>query len=1235
MEEGRDSRFSQTILLEEGEDVRRLELGFYRTSLFRLFLWYSACILSAGLVFVVDRWFGQRFWIRFNCRPSSLVLSAERRQRQNRFLVVVDEARSEGVEILPLKSLNLVREVPISDVFTDTEPIIGTTTTDGGLSSSRHLSELASPPTISTLSVLDYKATRLLLDPRTAKFRPISSWRDPCWTSWDSTSASKGLTDPRTIEFRESMFGKNQIQVEGKGVVEIMLEEVLHPFYVFQIYSIVLWCNDDYVPYAIVIAVVSIIGIVITTVTTKRAIERMRRVSRFSSPVSVLRDSGWVTIDSEDLVPGDVVDLNQPRAPMGCLPCDVLLLEGDCIVDEAMLTGESVPVLKAPCPDQLIRTSLVSDSATQQLKKLDRHLLYSGTRLIRVRPPCPTTTRVTKGLVIRTGFSTAKGSLVRQMLFPRPIRFKFYRDAFLFIGYLGAIALVGTISTIIYFHVIGVDGAEIALRSLDVLTIAVPPALPATLSICITFAIARLRRRRIHCTSPQRINVAGMVNVACFDKTGTLTEEGLDVLGVRSVVDSKPEGRILSPLHHSVQDLRREKPGIRTEEEQRSPLDLEEALATTHDLNLLRGEPIGEPLEVKMLGWTGRKLEEEEEEEEEGGEGEGGGKVILLRTGGIECGRPRNPEGTLARIPIVRGRRASESQVGTDPVEAGKDVALVRTFGFSAQLRRMSVIVKRDGDVGAQLYCKGAPEVVSDLCLSESLPKDYRQVLDHYTRAGFRVLALAGKRFEAMGWEEASRFMTRGEAEKGLDLLGLLIFENKLKEGTTAAIARLRDDARLPIKVCTGDSVLTAVSVARECGILDGAKPVYSARIRKEGKEDDDDDKVSKIGKRYQDVVEWFNLDDEDETLNDLDLNPNLQGSLRLKDVELAISGETYRHLMNQSPKETLERAMVKAKVFARMSPDQKQDMVERLQTLGYTVSFTGDGANDCGALKAADVGLSLSEAEASVAAPFTSHCREISCLEDLIREGRSALSVSFSMFKWMSVYSLTEYFTVLLLYGRATSMDNAEYLFIDVFLVLPIAFGLANTRPSERLSSQPPPSRLATFLPVTSMLGQVILVFLSQTVVHLTLRSRSWYQPPNLDPSDLELKNQDNTALFKASIFSYLISAICYSLGPPHSQPLYRNLLLFPSLILLASFSTYLLFTNSGPIFNLFGMEPLGTEFPPMILSILLAQLVLAIAFETWALKPTSRFVRATLRRRNKVGKTFKRVEREISEGL
>ena len=68
------------------------------------------------------------------------------------------------------------------------------------------------------------------------------------------------------------------------------------------------------------------------------------------------------------------------------------------------------------------------------------------------------------------------------------------------------------------------------------------------------------------------------------------------------------------------------------------------------------------------------------------------------------------------------------------------------------------------------------------------------------------------------------------------------------------------------------------------------------------------------------------------------------------------------------------------------MSPEQKQQLVEMLQEVGYYVGMCGDGANDCGALKTAHAGISLSEAEASVASPFTSTEPNISCVPTVIR---------------------------------------------------------------------------------------------------------------------------------------------------------------------------------------------------------------------------------------------------------
>jgi cation-transporting ATPase 13A3/4/5 len=59
---------------------------------------------------------------------------------------------------------------------------------------------------------------------------------------------------------------------------------------------------------------------------------------------------------------------------------------------------------------------------------------------------------------------------------------------------------------------------DIFLRSMDLITIAVPPALPAALTIGIVFSQSRLKKSWIYCISPRSINVSGTINAVCFDK---------------------------------------------------------------------------------------------------------------------------------------------------------------------------------------------------------------------------------------------------------------------------------------------------------------------------------------------------------------------------------------------------------------------------------------------------------------------------------------------------------------------------------------------------------------------------------------------------------------------------------------------------------------------------------------------------------------------------------------------
>ena len=100
---------------------------------------------------------------------------------------------------------------------------------------------------------------------------------------------------------------------------------------------------------------------------------------------------------------------------------------------------------------------------------------------------------------------------------------------------MGFLALLGFLISIVILTKKGYDTDVIIDMCLDLLTITIPPALPAAMTAGTAFAIRRLKQKKINCISPPRVNVCGRVNLMVFDKTGTLTEDGLTVFGFRGV----------------------------------------------------------------------------------------------------------------------------------------------------------------------------------------------------------------------------------------------------------------------------------------------------------------------------------------------------------------------------------------------------------------------------------------------------------------------------------------------------------------------------------------------------------------------------------------------------------------------------------------------------------------------------------------------------------------------------
>ncbi|KAG0083097.1 hypothetical protein BGZ92_011085, partial [Podila epicladia] len=1106
-------RCKQVVYLEE-EDIELIFTG-YRYIKSRLYIYYLACFLSAGIIFLLGRWLPQRF-ISFVARECEM--------SKAECVVVKNEWGQMATEFIFTKYYG----GPIDSVFSpdqleksqDDDASFEDTVTTGILHDMRYF---------------DYQYIRFIYNPMVQQFMQNSKWKDPDWSTIGNCERGIGR---ETHQERTMVFGQNLIDVQEKTVGQLLVQEVLHPFYIFQVFSMALWFADDYYYYAACIFVISTVSVVTELVETKKTMHRMRKMSRFTCNTKVFRSGRWRYIGSEELVPGDVFEVTDSE--LAVFPCDAVLLTGDCIVNESMLTGESVPVSKIPVTDRALQQMDLSLSNIPA--ELARHFLFSGTKIVRARPGSPKSTTTTqddaegdsqmKGLamVVRVGFNTTKGTLVRSMLFPKPNDFQFYRDSFRFIGILAIIACCGFMISTINFVRMGVPFKSMIVKALDLITIVVPPALPATMSIGTSFAIARLKRSDIFCISPTRVNIGGKINCMCFDKTGTLTEDGLDVLGVQC---GDSETGKFGEMLNSVDEMQK---APKTLLERCMPLLF--AMTTCHSVKSLNGDLIGDPLDLKMFEFTQWILEE-------GGLGARTATVTESiqsngkgATGGIVSTVVRPPGGKQFDLDdVIAGHVAHETNESANFLELG----IIRCFEFVSTLRRMSVIVKRLHSPGMDIYVKGAPEVMTDICSKNSLPLDYHEKLSYYTHHGYRVIACAYKAMPTLNFVRAQR-VKRDQIESDLTFLGFIVFENKLKP-TTAPIVATLGNARIRQVMCTGDNVLTAISVSRECGLINKTREVYIPRF------------VSGDSMTENSEIAWENTDDDRMSLDPVTLKPFTNWtedsnngpefprySHLLNDHVLAVTGEVFRWMVDYAPASTLNRMLVKGQIFARMSPDEKHELVEHLQAIGYCVGFCGDGANDCGALKAADVGISLSEAEASVAAPFTSRSNDIGCVVKVIQEGRAALVTSFSCFKYMALYSIIQFTTVSFLYAFASNLGDFQFLYIDLILILPIAVVMGRTEAYPLLNPKRPTANLVSKKVLTSLIGQIMIQSLFQAALFVIIRHQPWYTPPVYDSEEKNIECFENTALFLLSCFQYLLVAIVFSVGPPFRKPMVTN---------------------------------------------------------------------------------------------
>lgn len=298
----------------------------------------------------------------------------------------------------------------------------------------------------------------------------------------------------------------------------------------------------------------------------------------------------------QDLTPGDVVTLTSSQI----VPCDMFLSSGSCLVNEALLTGESIPISK----NEFNKTT--SDDHTE----LESSLLFCGTEIFKVNSSSPSTklpgyqsdsqykegTKTVEAIVVRVGFNTVKGQLLRDILYPKVELLQYEKESYKF--FLGIFAF--SLFLLIFFYIqnfflIETEDSipDTLLEGLDVILTSFPPGLSLCLILGVSSASRMLKKKQIVSLRPMLINAVGRIKTFGFDKTGTITNSFMSFHGV-STVDA------VSQM-------------VAFEDKSSDNGILKIAMACCHSVVLIDGKLSGEEMEVEILNQSGGVLKEGKE----------------------------------------------------------------------------------------------------------------------------------------------------------------------------------------------------------------------------------------------------------------------------------------------------------------------------------------------------------------------------------------------------------------------------------------------------------------------------------------------------------------------------------------------------------------------------------------------------------------------------------------------
>ncbi len=680
----------------------------------------------------------------------------------------------------------------------------------------------------------------------------------------------------------------------------------------------------------------------------------------------VLRDGQERQIPAEDLVPGDVILLGEGDR----ISADARLVrEAELRVDQSTFTGE---------PHPLPKTSDAFPEPWQSRADIP-NLVFAGTSV---------TAGTGRAVVYATGMATEFGKIAQLTQTIKEEESPLQRELKVVTKVVTAIAVAfGAVFFALAVGLAGIDPTGSFLFAVGMIVAFVPEGMLPTVTLSLAMGVQRMARRHALIKRLSAVETLGCTTVICTDKTGTLTQNEMTVrhlwvAGRRFAVSGVgylPEGQIVEVGQPAAAPL---------------PVDLQELLRAAGLCNNARLVPPGTGPEPERWSILGDPTE--------------AAILTAARKAGLDLEDEVLRSRRLQEYPFDSRRRRMTTihQVVRPRITAeSASVTLPRARSCGQRAKKDAT----GAPFTLRAYVKGAPTEVLALCthirhdgrevlLDEAERQNLAQIVDDYSRAGLRVLAVAERDLSAdqPGPQAGDRHRfgmlrkTDDDIEQDLTFWGLIALHDPPRPEVAEAVRKCHS-AGIRIIMITGDYGLTAENVARRIGILRaGQQP------------------------RIITAADLDNLSDE-----------------------------------------TLKEQLADEVLFARVTPEHKLRVVKVLQDMGHVVAVTGDGVNDAPALKRANIGVAMGLAGTDVAkeaADMILADDNFASIVNAIEEGRAVYA---NIKKFMTLI-FTSNFTEAVPFIVFAFSGGRIPLALNVMQVLSVDLG-ADIVPSLALGAEPP----------------------------------------------------------------------------------------------------------------------------------------------------------------------------------